>query len=659
MTRLRACAIIPPMPNMEDTKTFQQLLAKAQSGDAEAMFAVAAAYFYGNGVEKDMSQFSAWMEKAADDGFPEAMFSLSLAYYNGNGVEKDMSQYFAWTKKAADAGLPKAMFNLAIAYEDGLGVEKDMSQYFAWTKKAADAGLSLAMFNLAIAYKDGLGVEKDMSQCFAWTKKAADAGLPKAMFALAIAYKDRLGVEKDISQFFAWTKKAADANFPKAMFNLAIAYKDGWGVEKNPQQFSEWTKKAAEAGLPEAMFNLALAYGEGLGVEKDMSQSFAWMEKAAEADLPEAMFGLALAYKKGLGVEKDPEQFFHWVGVAYHEGVGNAAIDVAIMFPISRLWQNREIDEPTYDEIVKALVALRKECQSILQKKHRVNEGQPLSHYTKFAALDSVLKGGESNHLRLYNVAYFNDPLEGAAFLSALVDGMCEWIYGGKGEIPHEITVPDKIFSVYACAFSARDDHLPLWIAYGNNGDGYNITGTIPQHMKADEESGAMQDMHSSFVIKDKSTATNPEDDRIRVYKVLYGDAAKETAKQLSSLLDDLQNALPEKEGEVAETAKAAVEKILADLRYLYKDEAYEWEEEYRIIRVAEFNDKKMKPDDRTPPRLYLETPPFLFAESGGKVTVGPCVAKEAAPELYIRRQLTKNGWNKTTDIAHSKMPYR
>ena len=536
------------MPNMEDTKFFQQQLAKAQSGDAEAMFDV------------------------ADD------------YFHGNGVEKNLLRSFEWTKKAAEAGSPKAMHNLALAYEDGLGVEKDISQYIAWTKKAAKS--------------DSL----------------------------------------------------------RSMHNLAIAYKDGWGVEKNPQQFSEWTKKAAEAGLPEAMFNLALAYREGLGVEKDMSQSSEWMKKAAEADLPSAMFNLAVAYKIGdSGVEKNLEQFSHWVEAAYKEGVA----DVAIMFPFSRLLQNREIDEPTHDQIMLALFNLSKECQSILQEKHSVNEGQPLSHYTKFAALDSVLKGGESNHLRLYNVAYFNDPLEGAAFPPALVDGMCEWIYGRKGEIPHEITAEGKKFSVYACAFSARDDHLPLWIAYGNNGDGYNITGTIPNHMKADEKSGAMQEMHRSFIIKDKSTATNPDDARIRVYKVLYGDAAKETAKQLSSLLDDLQNALPEKEGEVAKTAKAAVEKILADLRYLYKDEAYQWEEEYRIILVAEFNDKKMKPDDRTPPRFYLETPPFLFAESGGKVTVGPCVAKEAAPELYIRRQLTKNGWHKTTDIVHSKMPYR
>ena len=546
MTRLRACATIYAMPNIEDTKKFQQLLAMAQSDDVKAMSAVADAYFY------------------------------------GNGVEKNPQQCFAWTKKAADADLPEAMFNLALAYKDGVGVEKDMSQFFAWTKKAADAGLPKAMFNLAIAYKDGLGVEKDMSQIFVWTKKAADADLPEAMVNLAIAYRDGVGVEKDLQQCFAWTKKAADAGLPEAMFNLALAYNDGVGVEKNP------------------------------------------------------------------------EQLFQCVEAAYKKG----AVDAAILFPFSRLWQNEEIDEPTYNKIVDALFVLRRECQSILQKKHR-EEGQPLSHYTKFVALDSVLKGGESNHLRLYNVAYFNDPLEGAAFPSALVDGMCEWIYGRKGKIPHEITVEGKKFSVYACAFSALDDHLPLWIAYGNNGDGYNITGTIPRHMKADEESGAMQDMHRSFFIKDKSTATNPDDARIRVYKVLYGNAAKDTVQELTRRLKELQSILQGKSDEVKQKVKAVAEWILADLRYLYKDEAFEWEEEYRIIRVAEFGDEKMKPDDRTPPRLYLETPPFLFAESGGKVTVGPCVAKEAAPELYIRRQLTKNGWNKTTDIAHSKMPYR
>ena len=610
---------------MEDTKKFQQLLAKAQSGDAGAMFDVADAYFYGNGVEKDMSQF------------------------------------FAWTKKAADAGLPEAMFNLAIAYKDGVGVEKDISQFFAWTKKAAEAGLSLAMFNLAIAYKDGVDVEKDMSRYFAWTEKAADAGLPEAMFNLAIAYKDGVDVEKDMAQFFAWTKKAADANFPEAMFNLALAYKNGVDVEKDMAQFFAWMKKAAEAGFGLAIFNVAFAYKDGVGVEKDMSQFFAWTEKAADAGLPEAMFNLALAYKSGdSGVEKDPKQFFQWMEAAYHEGVGNAAIDVAIIFPISRLWQNREIDEPTYDEIEGALLSLRDECKSILQEKHSVNEGQPLSHYTKFAALDSVLKGGESNHLRLYNVAYFNDPLEGAAFPSTLGDKMCEFIYGCKDGISHEITVSDKIFSVYACAFSARDDHLPLWIAYGNNGDGYNITVTIPRHMKADEKSGVMQDMHSSFVIKDKSTATNPDDACIRVYKVLYGhDAAEETAPKLAQRLKELESILQGKSDEVKQKVKAVAEWILADLRYLYKDEAYQWEEEYRIIRVAEFGGEKIKEDDRTPPRFYLETPPFLFAESGGKVTVGPRVAEKDAAEIYIRQRLTKNGWDKTTDIAHSKMPYR
>ena len=536
------------MPNMEDTKNFQQLLAKAQSGDAGAMFVVADAYFYANGVEKDISQYFAWMKKAAEAGSPKAMHNLALAYEDGLGVEEDMSQFFAWTKKAADVDLPEAMSNLALAYKDGLGVGKDMAQFFAWMKKAAKAGLSLAMFNLAIAYKDGIGVEKDMSQ------------------------------------FFAWTKKAAEAGFELAMFNLAIAYKIG-----------------------------------------------------------------------DSGMEKNLKQFSHWVEAAYQRGV----VDAAIMFPFSRLLQNRKIDEPTYDQIVLALFALKKECKSILQEKHSVKEGQPLSHYTKFAALDSVLKGDESNHLRLYNVAYFNDPLEGAAFPSALGGGMCELIYGCKGKIPHEIAVADKTFSVYGCAFSARDDHLPLWIAYGNNGDGYNITVTIPRHMKADEESGAMQEMHRSFFTKDKSTATNPDDARIRVYKVLYGNAAKDTVQKLTPHLQTLQSILQGKGDEVIQTAKAVAEWILADLRYLYKDEAYQWEEEYRIIRVAEFGGEKIKEDDRTPPRFYLETPPFLFAESGGKVTVGPRVAEKDAAEIYIRQRLTKNGWDKTTKIAHSKMPYR
>ena len=572
------------MPNMEDTKKFQQLLAIAQSGDTEAMFDV------------------------ADD------------YFHGNGVEKNLLRSFEWTKKAAEAGSPKAMHNLAIAYKDGLGVEEDMSRYFAWTKKAAESDSLRSMHNLAIAYKDGWGVEKNPQQFSEWTKKAAEAGLPEAMFNLALAYGEGLGVEKDMSQSFAWMEKAA------------------------------------EADLPEAMFGLALAYKKGLGVEKDRSQYFAWTKKAAEAGFRDAMFNLAFAYKDGLSGGKNPERFFHWVEKAYKKGV----VDAAIIFPISRLWQSRKIKKPTHDKIVDTLLRLRKECKRILQKKHKVDEGQPLSHYTKFAVLDSVLEGGGSNHLRLYNVAYFNDSLEGAAFPSALGHEICKFIYDRKNRIPHEITVEGKKFSVYACAFSAHDDHLPLWIAYGNNGDGYNITGTIPQHMKADKESGAMQEMHRSFSLaKDETAAEKSKDARIRVYKVQYSKAAENTAQKLTPRLKELQSILQGKGDEVIQAAKDAAEWILADLRYLYKHKAYRWEKEYRIIRVAEFGDEKMESDDRTPPRLYLKTLPFLFLENGCKITVGPRVAKEAAPELYIRRQLTKNGWDKTTKTPHSKMPYR
>ena len=350
---------------------------------------------------------------------------------------------------------------------------------------------------------------------------------------------------------------------------------------------------------------------------------------------------------------RDLHEYFRWIERAYREGNPQALIE----YPIARLLQNKKLDEETHGIISEALHDLSKECKSILEEWHSVGSEQKISHYTKFGALENILKGNDSNRMRQYNVAYFNDPLEGAVFPDALAPEMCKFIYGWEKEIPHEIEAGGKTFSVYVCAFTANEDRLDMWRAYGNNGDGYSITSTVPNYLRADKTASIMGDIHilpnktnysmddiqrytigTTSIMEDIHTLTteggtsskpsksNKPDDKIRIYKVLYGEEKiKDTVGRLAPSLSALHSALQKTDNnEVYKTVKAVAEPILADLRYLYKDEAYELEEEYRIIRVVEFGSNLLHPDERTPPRLFIDTPPFLFLEKGCKIIIGP-----------------------------------
>ena len=249
-------------------------------------------------------------------------------------------------------------------------------------------------------------------------------------------------------QEFIDLRKQAEAGDAKAMVKVAIAYYKGEGVKQDKAKFSEWMNKAVLSGQIE-VHNLRATFHGSIAGNQYLLDLFRRMEVAA---------------KTGLIIE-------------------------VIVGSINTLRETGKLDAATCDKVKATLSALVSECQKILREKHGVESGKFFSHYTDFTALDSILAGNASNHLRLYNVAYFNDPNEGATFPAALGEKMRSLIYGSDSEIPHEIAVEaDKVFSVYACSFSEEADRLDLWRAYGKNGEGYSITVRIPDNMKASDD---------------------------------------------------------------------------------------------------------------------------------------------------------------------------
>lgn len=264
-------------------------------------------------------------------------------------------------------------------------------------------------------------------------------------------------------------------------------------------------------------------------------------------------------------------------------------------------------------------------------------------HYTSINTLVSMLqqaaKNKQSASLRLYDSAHFNDPDEGNYFLSNL---NLPKKYGWLGD--------NKESHAYIASFiipnDARDeremrDNLVFWRTYGRGGEGCSLKLSIPR-------------------------------DRLR--KVLYGaDKVKCTGKTLRPVLEAIhplvsirKRSLKEK---VREKLAEAVWKSLARLQYLYKSEAYRYEQECRfVIPELEIVNKdkinfEYKKQNNSPPYLrhYYEDDALALEKiliSGSAVTLGPCVPYRSDVSNCLET-LKRRAEIYGTEINISKISYR
>lgn len=155
----------------------EDLIFKAEQGDAEAQFALGKRYFYGNrDVSQDDEQAFYWYRKAAEQGHASAQTSLGLYYrYQANFEDQDYEEAVHWYRRAAEQGDAEAQFELGSCYTDGDGVPRDAEQANYWYLKAAEQGYDDAQVALEktiigdmvfpkISYKQPIGIAKQQNK---------------------------------------------------------------------------------------------------------------------------------------------------------------------------------------------------------------------------------------------------------------------------------------------------------------------------------------------------------------------------------------------------------------------------------------------------------------------------------------------------------------
>ena len=207
----------PKYPGKMSPVEWENLLAKAKGGDAEAEWRVAELY---------------------EDGCKDRRGRVLVRVSNRKAVE--------WFRRSAEHGCGSAQNNLGVILGGNYGVKKNVREALLWLKRAFRGGdTDSAANNIAITYRQN----GNLRQAVRWFRKV-DTSRDDVLVQLGVHSYWGKGVRTD--------HQAAVRYFRKA-----IREKDIW----------EW-------GLDDANFYLGIAYLEGKGVRKSFKMAQKHLERA-------------------------------------------------------------------------------------------------------------------------------------------------------------------------------------------------------------------------------------------------------------------------------------------------------------------------------------------------------------------------------------------
>lgn len=226
-------------------------------------------------------------------------------------------------------------------------------------------------------------------------------------------------------------------------------------------------------------------------------------------------------------------------------------------------------------------------------------KGKQFVHYTKAGTLQYLLKKDHSAKLRLNNAVYMNDPEEGQILKRVL----CQLDQNNELENLLKDTEDIKNYTYLTC-FSPYDkrDELPMWIHYGDGGKGVGLV------------------FHDSFFNKTD------------LYEVQYVDVKNPDIKKLNRNVRDKITAILNllKKDDIKNNDhkefKFYVNIILNYVSYLFKDKAYEYENEVRILNYRDYASEDINTvvSESGIPRLFIEYDECITDKNCVEVIAGP-----------------------------------
>ena len=167
---------------IESQLPVDELLKRAEQGDADCLYWAGIRYFQGDGVPEDPHKAIDLCLQAAQKSDARACAFLGYCSSYGIVVKKDQKVAVRMYRFAAGAGYPPAQHTLGCFFLSGDGVRKNIRLALSWLNKAADQGLPEALVKLGDLYHEGREVVEDEEKACGYYRRAAELGSARGQY---------------------------------------------------------------------------------------------------------------------------------------------------------------------------------------------------------------------------------------------------------------------------------------------------------------------------------------------------------------------------------------------------------------------------------------------------------------------------------------------
>ena len=181
-----------------------------------------------------------FLEKSCEMNYVPALNMLGEMYFFGDGIEKDLTKAFSLWLTAASKGDAFAQRRIGVCYASGYGCSVNLEESFKWYLKAAKNNEPFAQFKIAEAYASGIVINKDVQEAMKWCEMSANNGFAQAQYELATLLLGNADGKKRYAEGVTLLKKAAEQEECKAMFLLGLLAASAEDVS----EAEKWLKKA-------------------------------------------------------------------------------------------------------------------------------------------------------------------------------------------------------------------------------------------------------------------------------------------------------------------------------------------------------------------------------------------------------------------------------
>jgi TPR repeat protein len=271
-------------------------------------------------TQSEHSSNVAELQTKAAQGFVKQELELAAAYFAGRGVPKDLGQAAYWYRKAADQGNPAAQIYLGYLYSVGLGVPQDTAEAIRWYRRAASSNSPLAEVNLAAHYMRGDGVKQDTAEALRLLRSAEEKGYGRADAYLGWASYSGSGVPVDHAAAEAWLKRGVKRHDPEAECFLAEwdAYEPGHVPHIALE--ARLLRLSAATGYVPAIHGLGLLLVNHPELPQAKEEAIKLLMSSAQAGYWPSSAALGILARDGRLVPKDQRVAYRWLRIAVSQG---------------------------------------------------------------------------------------------------------------------------------------------------------------------------------------------------------------------------------------------------------------------------------------------------------------------------------------------------